>query len=399
MSQTNPSYVFHHDLFGKLRNLEIAILMLTGLLQALITPLAAPMTLSPTLLVSLYLMGMVAVLCYYPPIHGQTWLRFTYLLTEVTLIFLASIFGVYRLFPLLFIIVVAKGALILPVRGLWLLLFTTAGLHALGSQLRPFLLHEQLPLPAQIESAPYLLVTKSEGEIFMIVVFGLVAIMARTLISEQESRRQVEKLAKEVETLAVYQERTRIAREIHDALGHTLTSLNIQLEVARKLLGKDSAKSSDALDAAKVLASQSLYDVRRALNMIMPSDEEADFDLNEALPALVKQVERNQTVEITLALEPVNLPSPQGHHLYCIVRECLTNIQRHAKATKIGIALRQAADKILVEIDDDGDGFDPQNTTGFGIPGMRQRVEHLGGTLKIQSTPGLGTRVQVSVPS
>src|ERR1700733_11061381 len=203
MSQIKPSYVFHHNLFGKLRNLEVAILMLTGLLEALLTPLAGPVTLSPTLLASLYLMCIVAVLTYYPPLTGAVWLRLFYMLTEVTLVFLASIFGVYRLFPLLFIIIVAKGALMLPLRGLFTLLIATATMHALGSQLRPLILHEQVPLPWQSESLPYLFVVKSEAEIFMIVALVLVAIMARTLISEQESRQQVEQLAKEVETLAV----------------------------------------------------------------------------------------------------------------------------------------------------------------------------------------------------
>jgi signal transduction histidine kinase len=399
MSQIKPSYVFHHNLFGKLRNLEVAILMLTGLLEALLTPLAGPVTLSSTLLASLYLMCIVAVLTYYPPLTGAVWLRLFYMLTEVTLVFLASIFGVYRLFPLLFIIIVAKGALMLPLRGLFTLLIATATMHALGSQLRPLILHEQLPLPWQSESLPYLFVVKSEAEIFMIVALVLVAIMARTLISEQESRLQVEQLAKEVETLAVYQERTRIAREIHDALGHTLTSLNIQLEVARKLANRDAAKSNEALDSAKQLASQSLNDVRRALNMIMPSRADAEFDLNEALPVLVRQVEQNQPIKVTLDLDEIRLPSIKSHHVYCIVRECLTNIQRHAKATNIGIALKLAADKILVEVNDDGKGFDPlEASSGFGISGMKERVEHLGGTLAIQSSPGVGTKVQVSVP-
>lgn len=374
--------------------------MLTGLLEALLTPLAAPMTLSPTLLVSLYLLSIESVLCYYPPIYGSFWLRFAYMLTEIILVFVASIFGVYRLFPLLFIIIVAKGALILPGRGLWALLLATATLHAFGSEIRPFFLHEQVPLPAQSESLPYLFVIKSEGEIFMMVALILVAIMARALISEQESRREVEQLAKEVEILAIYQERTRIAREIHDALGHTLTSLNIQLDVARKLKERDPEKSQDALNTAKNLASQSLNDVRRALNMIMPPQDDVQFDLNQALPVLVQQVEQNQHFKITLELEQVTLPSIKSHHIYCIVKECLTNIQRHARATKIGIALKPAEDKIVVEINDDGKGFDTHAaSTGFGISGMRQRVEHLGGTLAIQSTPGSGTKVQVSVPS
>ena len=234
----------------------------------------------------------------------------------------------------------------------------------------------------------------------MVVALVLIAIMARTLIREQESRQQVEKLAKEVESLAIYQERTRIAREIHDALGHTLTSLNIQLDVARKLFDRDIGRSKEALGFAKQLASQSLNDVRRALKMIVPSNnEDTLLDLIESLPRLAKQIEQNQSIKVSFELEPVKLSANTSHHLYCIARECLTNIQRHANANNIQISLSKTKDQIMLQIEDDGEGFAPQSVSGsFGISGMKQRAEQLGGALSIQSTPNLGTKVQVLIP-
>ena len=393
----------HTDLFGKLRNLEVALIMLTGLLEAMVTPLARQNALSSSLLTSLGLLLVVGVFCQFPPLKQSFAARFFYILLEILLVFASSIFGAYRVFSLLFATIIAKAGLMLPFRELIVLMAITAGLHLAGSELHPVIFQPDdtsIRAESKTPSLPSLLEFRFESEIFLLASFVLVGMMARTIISEQESKRQVEELAMEVETLATFQERARIAREIHDALGHTLTSLNIQLEVAKKMQDRDSEKSRQALASAKELASQSLNDVRQALNMIMPSKEQADtFDINEAIPLLVRQVEQNQTIKVTLDLQRLQLPSTKSHHLYCIVRECLTNIQRHASATQIGIAFSQPADTILVEISDDGRGFDPQEAGGgFGLSGMKERVEFLGGSLAIQSSPGVGTKIKVSVP-
>ncbi|HEY9685303.1 MAG TPA: sensor histidine kinase [Oculatellaceae cyanobacterium] len=397
---TEPNALFGHGtLLGKLQNLEVALIMLTGLLEAMVTPLAAHSTLSSSLVASIVCLGVLAVISQYPPVNQSFPYRFGYLLLELCIVFAASIFGAYRVFSLLFATVIAKAALLLPFRGLIALMFITAALHLTGSQLNPIISHEEATKPSS--SLISLLEYRFESEAFMLSLLVLVGLMSRTVVSERESKRQVEELAMEVETLATFQERARIAREIHDALGHTLTSLNIQLEVAKKMQDRDPEKSRAALYSAKELASQSLNDVRQALHMIVPSREDSDpFDINEAIPQLVRQVEQNQPVKIRLDLERVKLSANKSHHLYCIVRECLTNIQRHASATQIGIAFSQPADIILVEISDDGRGFDPQEAGGgFGLSGMKERVEFLGGSLAIQSSPGVGTKIKVSVPS
>jgi signal transduction histidine kinase len=403
----------HGNLFGKLLNLEVALIMLTGLLEAMVTPLSAPSTISPKLLTSLLLLLLVAVLSYFPPLQESFARRFTYILVEIVLVFTSSIFGAYRVFSLLFATIIAKAGLMLPFRGLLVMMAVTASLHLAGSELHPLLFHDDQTevspsqdentavTPTRIESLPSILEFRFENEIFLLASFVLVGLMARTIISEQESKRQVEELAMEVEALATYQERARIAREIHDALGHTLTSLNIQLEVAKKLQDRDVEKSRQALTSAKLLASQSLNDVRQALHMIVPSRAETEsFDINEAIPLLVRQVEQNQPITVSLALARVKLSATKSHHVYCIVRECLTNIQRHASATQLGITIKKSDDSTTVEITDDGKGFDPEDAgNGFGLSGMKERVEFIGGTISIQSSPGVGTKIIVTLPT
>ena len=149
-----------------------------------------------------------------------------------------------------------------------------------------------------------------------------VILLSFAVIAEQKSRKKAVALAQQVETLAASLERSRIARDIHDSLGHTLTTLDIQLELAQRLHQRHPDKSLQALNTAKDLASQSLAEVRRALHTM----RESDFDLNKALVMLVEQVKQNQPFKIHLQLNLPPLPLQTNHQLYCIVQEGLTNI-------------------------------------------------------------------------
>ena len=398
MPQLTPSYVFHHTLFGKLRNLEIAILMLTGLLEAMLTPLAGPVLFAD--FAGIVVSHVHRCRSHLLPAPGRSGLVAPRLHADRS----DSGFSRQRFRRLSLV----SSAIHHHRRQGSLDSATARSDHAPGLDGNNACARHADPA---FDSAR----TSADAGAVGVSAVSLRRQIGIRDLHDRGSRSRCHNGAhtdfragkpatgrttgQRSGNTGRVSERTRIAREIHDALGHTLTSLNIQLEVARKLASRDVAKSHEALDSAKQLASQSLNDVRRALNMIMPSRGEAEFDLNEALPVLARQVEQNQPIKITLELDEVKLPSTKSHHVYCIVRECLTNIQRHARATNIGIALKLNADKILVEVNDDGKGFDPaEPSAGFGISGMRERVEHLGGTLAIESSPGVGTKVQVSVP-
>lgn len=227
------------------------------------------------------------------------------------------------------------------------------------------------------------------GVSFFVTLFGFV------LIAERKSRQRAELLAQEVETLATTLERTRIARDIHDSLGHTLTTLDVQLELAQKLRQRDVAQALQKLDTAKHLSSQCLSDVRRALQTMRQSD----FDLNQALRVLVEQVQQNQPLTIQVDINLPQLPLQTSHQLYCIVQEGLTNTQKHAHASRVILRGRSTSDTVTLELEDDGQGFAPHLPhSGFGMRGMQERVQMLGGKLKINSAPGQGTRLWVTVP-
>lgn len=216
-----------------------------------------------------------------------------------------------------------------------------------------------------------------------------------TIIAEQKSRRKAEILSQQVEALTKNLERTRIARDIHDSLGHTLTNLNVQLQLAQRLRQKDLDQAFQAIDLAQMLSSQCIEDVSYALASI----RQFDFDLNQAIEHLIDQLRRNSNIKAKVALSISPLPPQISHQVYFIIKECLINVQKHAQASQVYLRGKSTPSSIWLEIGDNGVGFVPHQTpTGFGLKGISERVQMLGGELKIDSILGQGAHIQVKIP-
>ena len=215
-----------------------------------------------------------------------------------------------------------------------------------------------------------------------------------TIVSEYKSRQKAEALAEQVETLAKNLERTRIARDIHDSLGHTLTDLDVQLKVAQKLRDRDLQGAFQAIDTAAVLSTQCITDVSHAIQTMRVSD----FDLDRALNNLIAaKSDRATQVRWEIDLPPLNLST--SHQIYCLVKEGLINIQKHARASQVWFQAYSAGDRIILELKDNGVGFDPHVVnSGFGLQGMKERVRILQGKLNIDSTLGGGTQILITFP-
>jgi signal transduction histidine kinase len=228
-----------------------------------------------------------------------------------------------------------------------------------------------------------------------IVASAFVMLMSFLILQEQRSRSKAEQLATEVELLAATVERSRIAREIHDSLGHRLTTLDVQLELAQKLQNRDPDRVSESIDIAKQLAHQCLQDVRHAVH----SMANQTFDLNAAIHTLVQPLCTNPELKLEIRTEFPTLPATLSHQIYCIIQEGLTNIQRHSKATQIGIQSYTIDNTIHVTLSDNGIGFHlDQAPTGFGIRSMNERAQLIGGQITIDSAPNQGTHIHLSVP-
>jgi signal transduction histidine kinase len=228
-----------------------------------------------------------------------------------------------------------------------------------------------------------------------IAVNTFVILFACSMADEQKNRQRAERLTQEVEGLAANLERTRIAREIHDVLGHSLTTLNIQLELAQRLYLRNPEQGITSLNVAKQLASGCLTDVQKSVH----GWRQQDFDLTEAVSQLVEQVQHNSDMSINLDIDLLSIPLQTSHQIYCIFQEGLTNIQKHANAKTVSLKGDKTSDTIFLELTDEGCGFNPQAAhQGFGLRGMEERVQIMGGSLSIDSAPGQGTRLQVVIP-
>jgi signal transduction histidine kinase len=215
-------------------------------------------------------------------------------------------------------------------------------------------------------------------------------ILSIILLSERQSRMRAENLSKEVKTLSASLERSRIARDIHDSLGHLLTTLDIHLEVAQKLRDRDPNQSIDALDTAKQLSTQCLREVRNAVQSIRGTE----FDLNQSLTTLVERM--SPTLEILADCRFPALPLQMSHQIYCIVQEALTNVQKHAQATQVSLCGYADEQAIILSIEDNGIGFEIHAPRlGFGLRGIEERAQIMGGQLMLSSAPGVCLQVRI----
>ncbi|WP_310485773.1 sensor histidine kinase [Chamaesiphon sp. VAR_48_metabat_403] len=212
-------------------------------------------------------------------------------------------------------------------------------------------------------------------------------------VEEQKSRQKAERLTQQVETLATDLERNRIARDIHDTLGHSLTSLDVQIELAQRLQATEPARAQQSIDLAKKLSSQAIDNVRQALGTMKRSN----FDLKEAIVALAEQ---NQPFQIIVNLQFPQLSLQSSYQLYCIVQESLTNIQKHAQADRVTIESKIVNNGTVLQICDNGNGFSLDRPhPGFGLRNMKERVQCLGGEFHITSKDGQGTQIKIFVPA
>jgi signal transduction histidine kinase len=233
-----------------------------------------------------------------------------------------------------------------------------------------------------------------------------VFLLVNALLSEYRSRQelgtvneQLRKYALLIEDRAMLQERNRIAREIHDSLGHSLTAQNIQLANALLYMRSNLDRSEAFLAEAKKLSSHALQDVRHSVATLRADPLKGKL-LKVAIAELVKDLEYRTEINFHYQTDiPDRLSNEITSTVYRIVQEALTNMIKHSEATEVKISLQLVVNYLKVQIKDNGTGFDPQeNTTGFGIQGMRERTTALGGNFNLVSLPGKGCQVTATIP-
>ena len=226
----------------------------------------------------------------------------------------------------------------------------------------------------------------ADNVLFLCVIFGL-----SNFAFAQQTRANslLERANSEIERLSAEAERERIARDLHDLLGHTLTVITMKLDLARRLLSHDSDRARNEIVEAEQTARSALAEVREAVSGYRA--EGLDAEINRARRSLL-----SADVKLTTILAPVNLSSSQVDVLCLALREAVTNIVRHAHATVCHVALLEKDRTIHFTIEDNGRGGEIRE--GNGLRGMRERLQSLAGAVKLTGLANGGTRLELTLP-
>ena len=202
----------------------------------------------------------------------------------------------------------------------------------------------------------------------------------------------------------VLQERARLAREIHDTLLQAFVGISSQLDVVEMRIPKDASAARRSLDLARRMAQHSLTEARRSVLDLRTNSPE-DHDLGSALRSGVSMWTAGSEVRLDVDVngESEGLPEEVAHHVLRIAQEGVTNAMKHAGASKLALSLCVEAKLLKLEVRDNGRGFEPDtaftSSNGhFGLIGMRERAERLGGELRVESHTGAGTTLDLTVP-
>jgi signal transduction histidine kinase len=395
MSQ--PIHVKNHP-FPFLLYLEWVLLAIALITEVL--PTRLPRLYHSSVLTMLMLFSFAGMGLQLPA--GKLVNKLVYTGVEILLILSSSMAGgrAIRLFPMLHLVLVMRSCLIFPLPGRLGVAGVSFFLSLLTLRQRFFKLSVSPAAAERLRFIPFLFT----------LLFGLVLVfvllLMNALIAERQQReklaianQQLRQYAAQIEDQATLQERNRIAREIHDALGHSLTALNLQLETAIKLWKADPTRAREFLEQAKQLGSQALKDVRQSVSA-MRHDPLQGRSLELAIADLCQEFSRSTGITPICDLDlQVPITAEIEMAVYRIVQEALTNISKFAQATEVKLTLQSTSSQLDLSITDNGQGFKlDQNTSGFGLQSMRDRALALNGTLKIETAPLAGCCITVNIP-
>lgn len=238
--------------------------------------------------------------------------------------------------------------------------------------------------------------------IVFVAVFTNSTMREQTMrIALSDANKRLREYANRIEQNAILEERNRLAREIHDGLGHYLTAVNIQLKAAQAIVAQDPDEAARAVNKAQVLTEEALADVRRSVSALR-TDQPVSQKASQVVRILADSASNDElAVTCTINGDEPDLPPHVVFTLYRIVQEALTNVQKHANATQASIELNYQPDRLTLTVADNGAGMDLSDQPAgehFGLVGLRERVRLMGGDTSIQTAPGQGVTLRVEIP-
>lgn len=281
-------------------------------------------------------------------------------------------------------------------RAMWLFTLGTAGLQLILALIL-YLLFEYPP-----DSV-------FEDVLIQVLIYGIVGFVVARLSAAQRKQRRT--LAQKNDTLATYatmlekfsveRERSRIAREMHDTLAHTLSAVSVQLGALEVLFDSDPSAARRTLQTTQEMSRRGLDEARRALQALRSGPLE-ELGFIDAVRKLAQQISDRAGLRLTIEMpdRPPDLSPETEQHLYRIAQESLANVIRHADASSLTIVIKEKGNDLILMIADNGVGIDPETESDesrFGLRGIRERLQLINGTLEIESAPGSGTALTMII--
>lgn len=333
--------------------------------------------------------------------NGKLSVKVIYTALEIGLIFYGTVLGYLHILPTLYLIVVMRSCFLFEPLGRWAvagLVFTLF----LGDQVR----YIQRALPTtpdeQIHFGMHLV---AETLVFGLGIFFVLQLTNKLLVERQmrrqltQAHQQLQEYSYKIEELAAVQERNRIARDIHDSLGHALTSLNIQMQTAVKLWEKEPVQARSFLIQAQQLGKTAMQEVRQSISTLR-EDAKDEPPLEAKIETLVEDFRKGTGLEICTHISRCDsIPLPIAKTVYRVIQEALTNIFKYAQATEVQIILEITQEWVYLTVEDNGKGFDPnQSSSGFGLQGIQERLTVVKGHFHLKTSPGNGCQIIVEIP-
>lgn len=241
--------------------------------------------------------------------------------------------------------------------------------------------------------------------VFILLLFGGIWLLGRASSYWRGRVSVAEQRQKQAAKLAAAEERLRIARDVHDVVAHSLGAIAVQADAAEAALQVAPDRAMQPVRAIRDTAREALADIRRVLDVLHEDASPQGPSVPDDIAALVAGA-RATGMRVSLDVQPAGRPVPAEVRSagYRIVQESLSNIRRHAPGAMASVVVRPEGDDLVLSITDDGDGVGsmagggPTPGAGYGIRGMRERAERLGGTLTCGPATGGGFGVRAALP-
>lgn len=214
-----------------------------------------------------------------------------------------------------------------------------------------------------------------------------------------ETKNHLEECLTSIEELTVLKERNRISREIHDSVGHSLSTAMIQLSAMESIADKEGSMLKDMARNLRDFINESFQDVKKAVSELK-SDDYDNYRGIIRIQELCKNFEKMSGVEVNIILSKGDwtLSTKQSSHLYRITQEVLSNALRHGKASKVKVIMNFTENDFVISFKDNGIGTDIIKESGFGLKNIRERAEEIDGVIDVSSEVGKGFFIKLVIP-